>query len=132
MSRVIFYDDQHVGLSVERHDATIRFLSAPAHGGKPNYIAVATARRWTDKVVSISGALGEVSMRHQALIVRVLHDAGFKWLFTERGHGVVPMSKMSSHPAFDGWFECDLEKAVARAKRRYRDDDGSANDGAMA
>ena len=118
MSNIVFFDDGHVGMSVERHDATLRFFASVETGGKPRYIASALARRWTDKVATISGAHGDMSIRHQALTVSVLYEAGFRWLFTDRASGLVPLSTLCTHPAFEGWFECDLSAAMERINKR--------------
>ncbi|MEN9885700.1 MAG: hypothetical protein RL758_278 [Pseudomonadota bacterium] len=116
---MIYFDDGVVGLSVERRGATLRLLERPAKGGKPDYVAVAHIQRWTEDAASISGLLGSVSMRHQALIVKVLHGLGIRWLFSERSFGRTGMAHRVDYMPLRGWFITDIDEAVKRASARY-------------
>ena len=119
MSKVFFSSDGTVGISVELSSAILRFFEKPPEGKKPKYQGVARIENWTDDVAAIKAAHGVVVARHMALIVEVLHKANFKWLFTERMDGNTPLSKVILDGPLAGWFLTDIDKALARARRRY-------------
>lgn len=117
-----YFHDGTVGLSLERHSSTLRLLPKPRQEGDhtPDYLAVMHAARWTDQVVGLSAALGSVSKRHQALIVKTLQDLGYRWVFSSRAEqGRIPMAEICQYPPFQGLHVLDLNEAAALAHRLY-------------
>lgn len=121
MSKRVHYDDGEVGLQLEPLGWKARFLAKPNRGGDqtPEFVGVCHLTRWTEDVVMASLGFGQMSMRHQALLSRVLYARGFKYLFAERGEGTIGFGKIWYDPPFEGWAWLDLKDAAERADRRY-------------
>ena len=117
-----FFSDGHVGLSIERHDASIRLLEKPAGEGKPSYRASGYVNKWRPTVCMISALSGVVVYRHQVLIAEALYQTGFRWLFLERSDekllASTPVFKLYPMPPFDDLLYCDLGKTLDRVRKK--------------
>lgn len=115
-----FFDDGYVGLSAESLVQVVRLLSEPAEEGKPSFVASGVLMKLSDTVCKLLGFSGRMSIRHQALLVRALHESGYKVLYVERANdGVVGFGELITEGDFAGCTRVDLVEAVARARRRY-------------
>lgn len=120
MSRQVFFNDGTVSLGIERHDGTIRLFPAVYTEGNPDdHVGVVTFSRWTGRCAFLHAGFGQMSMRHQALIVRALRQAGFQFMLAVRHKGSVGLGERVDWPPLDDLMIVDLEEAAQRALRRY-------------
>lgn len=120
MAKEVFFTRGRHAIGIERHGGTIRMYTGepPRAGDKPIADGVATFERWSESTCAIKAAQGAMDMQHIQLIALAMHETGFLWLVSERTHGKLPLFKKIETGPLAGWFECDLNAAVARFRRR--------------
>lgn len=114
-----YYDDGRVGLSFEPSGGTLRFLPEPAVGDHPPFDSVGTLTHLSETVAKLSALRGKLTIRHMALLVRVLDEMGVKALYMERvGGHTVPLAERIKEGDFAGWDRLDVPAALLRADAR--------------
>lgn len=122
MRPYVGFSDGIVGLTVQRHGGTIRLLSKPPIDHHPDYFGTARWEMWGDEtaaIIALAVPNGSLTIRHQALIVHALLDAGAHYLMVERIHGSICMGSPCTEPGFENWLKADLHQVHAYAVRRY-------------
>lgn len=114
-------DDGHLALTFEPFGGVIRGLSSvPAEGDDyPDFMFTGVVQHWTRDVVKLAGFLGEMRPRYLKLIVRLLVEQGYRWLYVSRQQGrIFPFGQVIEGGDFDGMIKVDLDEAARRWKVR--------------
>lgn len=114
-----YYDDGRVGLSFEPSGGTLRFLPEPATGDHPPFDSVGTLTHLSDTVAKLSALRGKLTIRHMALLVRVLDEMGVEVLYVERaGNHTVPFGQRMMDGDFAGYWRVEVGQARQRIGAR--------------
>lgn len=120
MSRQTFFNDGTVSLGIERAGGTIRLYPQVYTEGDPDgHVGIVSFSRWTNRCAFLHAGYGQMPMRHQALIARSLHQAGYRWMFALRHKGTLGLGEIVPYGPLDDLMIVDLADAAKRALLRY-------------
>lgn len=120
MPKQVLFNDGSVSIGIERSGGTIRlFPKVYTEGNPADHIGLVSFDRWTERCVFLHAAFGAMPMRHQALIVRSLRQAGFRWMLAKRIDGRIGLGEIVPYGPLDDCMIVDLEEAAQRALQRY-------------
>jgi hypothetical protein len=112
-------DDGHLAITYEPFGGIIRALPTVPSAGDlmPDFVAVGVLQHWTADVAKLSGFHGDLAFRHIKLIVKLLVDQGYRWMYVARQSGrIFPLGEPVEAGDFAGMIKMNLRMAYSRWK----------------
>lgn len=110
-------DNGSVAVTFEWSTASVRAIDHVPTTERPPYCAICQVQRLSDRIVKITGLVGNLSRGHMWLLAQLLRGQGFRYLYAERTEAhVVPMATYLDSGDWAGHWRIDLE--TMRERRR--------------